>query len=318
MPLINWRKKKPMLIDEEMLDQPIFVIGCGRSGTSLLFSLLKVHPGLAATIGHPDGEDHTGWIAHGGAVMSGLYGHPGKNDHGSVVGGVCCPHMTASDVTDDIRHSMRNYYAQDIIAGRTDLRVINKNPHLSNKLDYVRAIFPKAKFIHIIREPIAMVASWLAIMKLLPELVLYWPETPMPCFWVLQKEIHFKNSTPFKNDDRFYPGAGWFRFADYFSEVNANIDKQKAATEDDILLVHYEHLIQDPLSTLNRIAKFCNLTPFETVSLPVDKERHKAHRELLTSEKRDKVRSHVEDTAIHFGYEWSSEIDRFHLKHPLP
>lgn len=60
-----------------LVDRPIFIIGCGRSGTTLLFQLLRRHPQVAPTTGYPDGEDHVGWNAHGGCYISGL-GHPGK------------------------------------------------------------------------------------------------------------------------------------------------------------------------------------------------------------------------------------------------
>ena len=31
------------------VDRPVFVIGCGRSGTTMLFQMLKSHPGLEGT-----------------------------------------------------------------------------------------------------------------------------------------------------------------------------------------------------------------------------------------------------------------------------
>lgn len=42
------------------LRRPIFIVGCGRSGTTLLCQLLRAPPEVCATNGYPDGEDHAG------------------------------------------------------------------------------------------------------------------------------------------------------------------------------------------------------------------------------------------------------------------
>ena len=46
--------------NEKEYQLPIFIFGCGRSGTTFLFDLLAQHPLIARTTGYPDGEDHKG------------------------------------------------------------------------------------------------------------------------------------------------------------------------------------------------------------------------------------------------------------------
>ena len=50
--------------------EPIFITGCGKSGTSIVFRTLRQHKDLAPTTGYPDGEDHVGWIKFGKCKMS--------------------------------------------------------------------------------------------------------------------------------------------------------------------------------------------------------------------------------------------------------
>jgi hypothetical protein len=45
--------------------KPVFLVGCGRSGTTPLFDILSQHPTLQRTEGYPDGEDHDGWAPTG-------------------------------------------------------------------------------------------------------------------------------------------------------------------------------------------------------------------------------------------------------------
>ncbi|MBU6225384.1 MAG: sulfotransferase [Burkholderiales bacterium] len=79
--LLAWaeREKVGLLVrdlkimgEDFQIHKPIFVVGCGRSGTTLLFDILSQHPSLARTTGYPDGEDHDGWIKHGQCVMAGI------------------------------------------------------------------------------------------------------------------------------------------------------------------------------------------------------------------------------------------------------
>ena len=260
------------------VDRPIFVIGCGRSGTTMLFQMLKSHPGLEGTKGHPDGEDHVGWIAHGGASIAGLYGNSHSGDLGHVVGQSCCLHMTEDDVAPQAVWDMHEHY-RDVLGDRAEKRVINKCPHLSNKVRYVRAIFPDARFVHIVRDPVAMVASWVNIMGLVPDLAIYWPDVPFPCLWVYDRSDATLED---KQPDRFYPGQGLLRFADYWSAINAGIPLQAAYFPDQLLTIRYEDLIAEPVATLRQITDFCQLEPFQTVPVQIDGRRNGARDELLS------------------------------------
>jgi hypothetical protein len=265
----------------------------------LLFDLLKAHPGLAPTTGYPDGEDHEGWIKHGGAVISGLATPRGDSGH---VGYHFCLHMDATDVSDEVRNSMHRYYSAEVLGGRSGKQVLNKCPHLSNKLSYVRGIFPDACFIHIVREPVAVVASWINILKAVPDLLFYWPDTEYPCFWVLESRGARERGSCVQRESRFYPGGGLLRLADYWAAINENIPRQLAAAPGQLLTLYYEDLIARPEAELRRITDFCDIAPLDALSVPIERSRNTLRRPLLADSQVEAIRDRVRSVAVQFGY----------------
>lgn len=294
------RKAKAAHIRNE--DAPVFIIGCGRSGTTMLFEMLKSHPQLAPTTGHPDGEDHVGWVEHGQAIISGIYSNAATGDTGHAVGHACCLHMNERDVTDEVRASMHRYYAEDVARGRDDLRVLNKCPHLSNKVGYVHGIFPDARIIHLIRDPVAMVASWINIMGFAPDLALYWPEDEFPCWWVLERKGGMQIDSVSNRVSRLYPGGGLYRFADYWSAINHGILKQAEASGAQVLTIHYERLLTEPEVALREMTDFCEIEPLASVPVAIDTARNSMRKELLTANDVTEIRKRTADVAAMFGY----------------
>lgn len=285
------------------VERPVFIVGCGRSGTTLLFQLLRRHPELQPTTGYPDGEDHVGWNAHGRCYISGL-GHPDK-DLGHT--GYCyCLYMDENDADEEVVQSMHRYYAEAVLKGRQGLRVLNKCPHLSNKLRYVRAIFPDARFVHIVRDCPPVVRSWERIMEEQPGVVLYWPETDYPCFWVLPAELTAPRERVFRNERRMYPGGGSGVLASYWAETNRNIPRQLADAPDALLTVRYEDLCARPAEVLDHIRTFCDLAPFafpleDDYGRPVA-DRGIADAATVISDPDEGIRARVSLVREQFGY----------------
>jgi len=278
--------------------KPVFIIGCGRSGTTLLFNLLKGHPGLAPTTGHPDGEDHVGWIEHGGAVIAGLATPAGDSGH---VGYHVCPYMDELDVSEETKSAMHRYYATQVLKGRKGLRVVNKCPHLSNKLRYVRAIFADALFIQIVRDPVAMTASWVNIMKAVPELMLFWPDSQYPCFWVLESKGASSRSRSLRSEPQLYPSSLRL-FADYWTATNGNIPRQLGDSPSQLLTVSYENLVASPREELRRITDFCDLPPLSSLPVEIEENRNQLRRDLLADGDIEMIRERVKTVAAQFGY----------------
>jgi hypothetical protein len=284
--------------------QPIFIVGCGRSGTTLLFDILSTHPELVRTKGYPDGEDHEGWVRYGKCVMAGI-GNVHHANYGTGINGQqYCLHMTQEDVTKEIVRDMHQYYREDVLGGDNRKRVLNKQPHLSNKLDYVLGIFPDAKIIHIVRDCEPTVASWLAAMADPTLPVVYWPQgEEFPCFWLMPKPEDSVTRRRLSRHPQFYPGGGSDLWIDYWCKVNSGIEKQVAERIPQLLTIRYEDLITLPETILGRITRFCELPDFEFKLPQLQTDTAKKHSHLMTSELKEKIARRAGAVRQLFHYE---------------
>ncbi|MFQ5741635.1 MAG: sulfotransferase, partial [Acidobacteriota bacterium] len=131
------------------LQRPIFMIGSPRSGTWLSVRLFACHPDVANF-----SEAQEIWDPY-------HYLDP-DSEH----------HWTAKDVKreDVVRlHARFEHYRR--WEGRA--RFINKHPWSSVRIDYIRAIFPDAVFVHVIRDGRAVAASMVESIRARPHLAHY-------------------------------------------------------------------------------------------------------------------------------------------------
>lgn len=116
-----------------LLDEPIFVVGHPRSGTSWLNSLISAHPRLA---GGP--ETH----------LFNLYLIPFFQQH----------HMDwiGQWIPMDYRLKLLRELADDIFAYRLaeeqKIRIVEKTPTHAHYIKEIKILYPRSKFIHIIRD----------------------------------------------------------------------------------------------------------------------------------------------------------------------
>jgi hypothetical protein len=137
------RRALPLVLGARVLpprrlpDRPVFVIGCPRSGTTVVFSLLRASPALAS-LGQ---EGHVLWES---------FHHPREHGWASNALG-----------PDDVRPYERRYLAWAIVAlarpaGR---RFLDKTPRNSLRLPYLDALFPDAQYVFVQRDGRATVSS---------------------------------------------------------------------------------------------------------------------------------------------------------------
>jgi hypothetical protein len=120
--------------------RPIFIIGTPRSGTTLTFEILSLHPDLAS-LGH---EGHDMWR---------FFHHPRKTGW-------------SSDVIDPARADAKTErrFIEAFIRARTPdkpdaARFVEKTLDTTLRVEYVLKLFPDALFVAVHRDPCAVVNS---------------------------------------------------------------------------------------------------------------------------------------------------------------
>jgi hypothetical protein len=135
---LAWRLTHPR---QPVLREPIFMVGCPRSGTGVSIHLFDTHPMVASWT-----EAMRTWDPR--------HSDDPEADH----------HWTAADATDRERrrlHSWFEWYRQS----HDKPRFANKNPRSSVRIDFIRAVFPDAYYIHVVRDGRAVVSSLLQRME---------------------------------------------------------------------------------------------------------------------------------------------------------
>ncbi|HEX2296883.1 MAG TPA: sulfotransferase [Actinomycetota bacterium] len=215
------------------LDRPVFVIGAPRSGTSLLYSVLRSAPQFA----HWPGEAHEVWEA----------------DYHPALRGWRSNALTASDV--DPKAVQRIRRAFFLVAG-SRRRLIDKTPRNALRVSFVDAVFPDARYVHLVRDGRENVNS----------LINAW-RTPRYRTYRLPHSIEGVDPQWWKFV--LYPGwqsdaAGPLEVvcAKQWASSNEHALRDLAAVGDRAVRVRYEDLVDDPEGEVARVAEFLEV-PFD-------------------------------------------------------
>jgi Sulfotransferase family len=119
----------PGLVAGGRLERPIFIIGAPRSGTSLLYAILRVSPGLA----NWPGEAHEVWEA----------------DYHPALRGWESNELDVGDVTPQAAARIRRRF---YLAVGSHRRLIDKTPRNSLRVPFIDALFPDASYVFLRRN----------------------------------------------------------------------------------------------------------------------------------------------------------------------
>lgn len=122
----------PNLSDDELLARPLVVVGAARSGTKTIGTALRRHPAAAYLI-----EPRLTW----------LYGNERHSDA-----------LRPEHATPAVRDYIRRTFAQQM-REQNRTRLIEKTPSNSLRMDFVDAVLPGCKFVHITRDGVNAVIS---------------------------------------------------------------------------------------------------------------------------------------------------------------
>ena len=140
-PGLRWRKERailrtqqalhvPALIAGAKVERPVFVVGAPRSGTMLLYTVLRSSSKLAHW--RPT-EAHEVWE---------LDHHPAQHGWVSNV-------LTAADATPDVTKRIHRSFL--LVTGKNK-RLIDKTPRNVLRIPFMNAVFPDARFIYLKRD----------------------------------------------------------------------------------------------------------------------------------------------------------------------
>ncbi len=230
------------------LSRPTFIVGCMRSGTTLLANLL----GRSPEIVYCGFELRDIWSKTGKVPMASQKTRDER-----------CPALGEGDATEQLAALMGNAFRERMIslqAGKTeDAAFLTKNPHLCNKLPFVKALFPDARFIWISRGLPDVVASLKGLFSRHDrghDVWYYWPERTAPgtrCWNCL-----FGDSPPQGIErTRCFPGGDVRYLAEYWLESNLAIaDFGDTLKPDEMLTLSAEELVSDTRAVMARCLAF--------------------------------------------------------------
>lgn len=127
----------------DRVDRPIFVVGVGRSGTTLLGRLLGVHPDV-------------GFLNEPKALWQVVT--PDDDIIGSYSPACGRLRLGAADATSEARMTVRRLISWYLLITRSQ-RLVDKYPELIFRVAFVQALFPDARFVMVTRSPSDVLAS---------------------------------------------------------------------------------------------------------------------------------------------------------------
>lgn len=116
--------------------KPIFTIGTGRSGTTVLGTLLSMHKDV-------------GFLNEPKALWHSIYAE--EDLAGSYSRGAAQYRLTEHDATDGVKLTAHKLFGAYLYFSGSQ-RVVDKYPELVFRVPFVRALFPNAKFIFLVRN----------------------------------------------------------------------------------------------------------------------------------------------------------------------
>lgn len=255
---------------QQKLKNPFFFIGCGRSGTTLLFKLLSNHPEISAypeeanDLWHPQSypwykrkiDTPPFWI------------NPYKFTE-----------LSLQNRTKNDENKLKSIFVAHQFLTRGNC-FLNKSVMVTFMIPYILELYPDAKFIHLYRDGIAVSYS---LAKFHQAKI----RTNPP-----QNETNNYN-LPF--DELIYKmGIHW---QDHIKEINKQNQALSLIQSQKLLEISYEDLCNKPVETLEKITNFMSINKLKILpnQLSNIKNMNYKYKENLTDGEIKKLESLMEE-----------------------
>ena len=271
------------------LERPIFVVGCSRAGTTLVYKTFSE----SRELGSLQRETHDFWIA--------LHPLAEKDWRSHALG--------ASDASQRDRDVVSRYF----FSQTGGLRIVDKNNQNGLCVPYLHALFPDAHFVYIKRSPGDNIHS----------LIEGWGRAEEFATWSADLPVEVRIDGGRYRRWCFFLFDGWQRYTDatieeicaaqYAAMNRAILDASQAIPRAQWTEIRYEDLVRDPVEGFRAAFGSCGLlftpslkehcanvlaTPYNAFSeIRLDKWRDQRNRERI-----ERIMHSVAPLAAEMGY----------------
>jgi hypothetical protein len=227
------------------IDRPVFIVGMGRSGTTLLGRILSIHPSVGF-LNEPKAMWH---VIREDQDILGSYAPPRTGRL----------YLGAQDADEEVSRRGRALFSWYLRASRSK-RVIDKYPELVFRHPFIRAIFPDARFLIAVRSPwsiLESVAKWSESHS--TDEANWWGmrDQKWEILWTQAVIARTGNSDiatmdlAGENDNYVRAAVEWI--------VSMREAISLAATDPLAQVIRYEELVQHPREVIRKTLCFCEL-----------------------------------------------------------
>jgi len=228
---------------EPVLDRPVFIVGCGRSGTTILGDTLGVH----SSVTYLNEPRHLWANAYPATDV--------WSDRAGSRGGRL--DLAESDRTAARDRALRvNFYCETASTGRP--RLVEKLPINNFRLPFISTIFPDALFVNLLRNGLEVARS----IERMPEEKFWYGHDDYK--WKLLAEYagrseRYRDLVALCDRPRRRGLLEWRMSVEVAEEFFAAMPAERHTS------VTYAELLDRPTEVIRRIEEFAGLTPSETV-----------------------------------------------------
>lgn len=223
-----------------------FVVGCGRSGTTILGDVIGRHPGTV----YMYEPYHLWWAIDERLDVTGLYtGHVGKM------------FFDAEDATKELAERFARAMAPQAQPGKM---LIEKTPHNAMRIGLLERLAPSARYVHIVRNGLAVIDSIERLATTQPYRIAFksnynqWWGADGARWTALRDEApgrgHFPDEVGLLETDAQRAAYEWLVSI-------REMDRHRDGLADRLLEITYTDLTANPEDTLSRVERFLGLGP---------------------------------------------------------
>jgi len=225
------------------LRQPVFIVGCGRSGTTILGDTLSIHPSVTYLY------EYKHLWANAYPIID-VWSKRARERGGRI-------DLTESTCTpEQNRRLTANFYCETVATGKSQL--VDKLPINNFRLPFINAIFPDGLFVHLLRNGLEVARSieWKA-----QEGSWYGHEDYK---WEALQD-YARRSENYRDLPALCDTARRRGLLEWRMSVETAVEFLETLPAERHIAVTYEELLDRPVEIIRRIEEFASLAPSKAV-----------------------------------------------------